>query len=121
VQACSSVGYRLAYGIAEPTARFFRSRLEAEGRAGGGTLVWIGAERSDGDKWLWSSGRILWFLPKRGRFLHVLFGFHFVNVIRFLFDYLHNYLDLNKKERRWQEEKKKRKENIHYSKNAQYI
>jgi hypothetical protein len=40
-------------------ARFFRTRLEAEGRAGGGTLVWIGAERSEGEKWLWSSGETI--------------------------------------------------------------
>ena len=57
LQACSSVGYRLAYGIGEPTAKFLRTRLEAEGRAGGGTLVWIGAERSEGESWKWSSGK----------------------------------------------------------------
>ena len=57
LQACSSVGYRLAYGIGEPTSKFLRTRLEAEGRAGGGTLVWIGAERSEGESWKWSSGK----------------------------------------------------------------
>jgi hypothetical protein len=57
-QACSNVGYRLAYGIGEPAAKFMRTRLEAEGRAGGGTLVWIGAERAGGgDAWLWSNGK----------------------------------------------------------------
>ena len=36
---------------------FLRNRLEAEGRADRGTLVWIGAEKSsEGETWNWVTG-----------------------------------------------------------------
>ena len=58
-QTCDAIGYRLADEIDKKSASFIKSRLEAEGRAGSGTMVWIGAIRDpDGgkDTWQWMGG-----------------------------------------------------------------
>ena len=44
-QTCDSVGYHLVDGIDAIGASFIKTRLEAEGRAGSGTMVWLGALR----------------------------------------------------------------------------
>ena len=61
-QACDAVGYHLVDEIDANGASFIKTRLEAEGRAGSGTMVWLGALRDTEkgaarDTWHWVSGK----------------------------------------------------------------
>ena len=59
-QTCDAIGYHLVDGIDAIGAAFIKTRLEAEGRAGSGTMVWLGAVRdaqAGHDTWRWVSGR----------------------------------------------------------------
>lgn len=59
-QTCDAIGYHLADEIDQIGADFIKTRMEAEGRANRGTMVWLGANRDpqDGkDSWKWVSGK----------------------------------------------------------------
>ena len=61
-EACDGIGYHLVDEIDTVGASFIKTRLEAEGRAGRGTMVWLGAlrdqkSRGSDDTWKWVSGR----------------------------------------------------------------
>jgi len=58
-QTCDSVGYHLVDEVDQVAADFIKTRMEAEGRADRGTMVWLGAKRdpkSLTDSWMWVTG-----------------------------------------------------------------
>ena len=59
-ETCQGVGYHMADQVDQVAADFIRTRLQANNKAGPGTMVWLGAKRDveEGpDAWRWVSGK----------------------------------------------------------------